>query len=186
MRQCLPIFLVVILTLALTSCFRGPSPGSVEPAPTGYLEIQIGLGETSDETGEFSSSGEFSAASSHVLPISSGGPQHVVSVVDGVGLEVKWQQAKESHYHEEKPEIIFEGFEWVVRNELEYRNETRSYRWSSPQVQAFSREWDLLITPVSIDTSTEDSPTLVIRGRWVDANPPFRKLDLAAVMGESG
>lgn len=186
MKQCLPIVFVVILTLAVTSCSRSPSPGSVEPAPTGYLEIQIGLGETSDETGEFSSSGEFSVANSHVLPISSGGPQHVVSVVDGVVVEAKWQQAKESHYHEENPGVIFEGFQWVVRSELEYRNDTRSYRWTRPEVQGFSRGWNLLITPLSVDTSTEDSPMLAIRGRWVDATPSFRKLDLAAVVGDSG
>jgi hypothetical protein len=186
MKQILSVFLIILLTCFVVSCSRAPSPGSVKSAPTGYLEIQIGLGETSDESGESSSIGGFSVASSHVLPITSGGPQHVVSVVDGVALEAKWQQVKESHYREEKPEVIFEDFQWFVRNEVGYRNNEHSFRWSSPQIQAFSRGWNLLITPVSVDPSTEDSPMLVIRGRWVDANPPFRKLDLAEALDESG
>jgi len=186
MKRVISVFAIVSVACFATSCSDEPSPDSGKSAPTGSLEIQIALRETPYQEGDPDNSGDFVVASSHVLPISSGGPQHVVSVVDGVRVEAKWQGATESHYHEDDPETIFEGFQWVIRSEIGYQGIwSHIYGWSHPDIQAFSREWGVLITPVGVETSTDKRPDLVIRGRWVQTTPSPRKLDLAGILKES-
>ncbi|MCC6490503.1 MAG: HEAT repeat domain-containing protein, partial [Candidatus Hydrogenedentes bacterium] len=145
------------------------------------IEFQVALRETSYKSGDLLDSGKFSTASSHLLSVTPGGPQHVVSSLDGVIVEAKWRNATESRSNVKAPAVHLEGFQWRLRNTLEYGNDTRSYPWSGAEDLYLERDWHILKTPVSVSSTYEGAPTLVLRCRWTEVTSQPGKLDLQAV-----
>ncbi len=145
------------------------------------IEFQTAVRSTPFKTGDDINSGEYRVVSSNLLPISGHGPSHVVSVKDGMWVEMKW--SKVELYP--KDNIMLRDFKWRIRNPLkDKKGDSWNFGWYKrikPDSQGFSTEFDHLVTPTSLRHTKEEletGPVLVIRARWLPQLPPVKEVEI--------
>lgn len=145
------------------------------------IEVQIAVRSTPFKTGDEINSGEYRVVSSNLLPISGHGSSHVVSVKDGVWVEMKWSNVELYP----KDSIMLRDFKWRIRNPLKDKGgDTRTFGWYEriePDSQGLSTEFDHLVTPTSLRHTKEEretGPVLVVRTRWLPQLPHVKEIAL--------
>lgn len=158
------------------------------------IEVEIAIRSHPFEPGDAINEGEFFVVSSNVIPIrSTVGPGHAISSVDGVIMELQWDdvrllQSRNDQYHRYESRISFENVRFNIQNQLVRPDGVTHLPGSGPDSLTLDGTFHPIFSPLNFSSPADDGErALVIRARLLTEPPPARPLSLPVDnAGQSG
>jgi hypothetical protein len=158
------VLLTLALLMMLTACEESRPESAEKTRET--IEFRIALRSQLPQEGEQVGSGDYATVNRHVMPVTLGEPARVVSIVDGLTMEARWNDARrESGGNPERDYLVLEGFRYRLHNELVAGDTRRTYGPSAPEDRHLTTTWDHLVTPVALRPSTDDPRAICLQVR---------------------
>lgn len=188
--------LAVIPLLSLAGCGHETAVWQSQSAGIDCgLQVQVIVRSLTETPTSSGSAENHRVVVSSMLPIiSNGGAGHVVSSVEGVLMDLEWDevrvlQSREDQHHPWQYRLAFKGFRFSIRNQILRPDGVRHRLGTATDKQVFETTFERLFAPVSFE-GTEPTGTgeFVVRARMVndvvDPEPPVIEIQGASAHAE--